>query len=119
MSVKKILTFFGWPLLVLPTAMLYFGMSLNAICTISNNGRMPVRIANCEQVFPDPDPIHICMTKDAHAKALADIITQPYGMLSVGDMFIDASEKVAYLSYGLWIAVFGVYLIRKEKFHVG
>lgn len=121
MGIMKALTFFGWPLLFLPTAVVYFGVSLNAICTIANGGVMPVRSVNCDQIFSadaDPDLIHVCLGPKSRMKPLADIITQGDGIVSVGDELQDIGEEMKKLCYVLWGVIAVFFLIRKKKFYV-
>ena len=120
-KLKKALTFFGWPLLLLPTAVVYFGIGLNALCTKANGGVMPMRTINCRAVFAQdktPDLIHSCMTKKTRMKPLADVITQGSGIVSVGDEFQDIGAEISNPVYLLWGFVGVVFLIRREKCHL-
>ena len=118
MSIKKALTFFGWPLLFAPIISGNFGESLNAIVTIANGGVMPVRHPSC---LTDPtamvDGPHVCMTAASHIKFLADIITSNDGIRSLGDQFITLSGDIKIPCFILWLTIFLFCLIRKEKFY--
>lgn len=124
MKIKTALTFFGWPLLLLPTILFYFGMGLNAVCTISNGGMMPVLTTNCAAKFEalvdpeQPDMVHVCMTPKSRMKPLADILAQNSGWFSIGDEFVDFGSEIKHLCYALWVTVCGFCLIRKEKFYL-
>jgi hypothetical protein len=145
MSIKKFFTFLGWPLLLLPTLVLYFGFALNEVCIVSNGGFMPVRQDNCETNLIEKksdeeniwkelmggqvpisatnpneviDGAHVCMTKNTRFKFLGDIFTTDSGISSLGDQFIEIgqnSKDGAILVWGL----LGLYCWhRKKKFYL-
>lgn len=119
MSIRKIATFFGWPLLVLPTALVYFGIGLNAICTVANKGVMPVRTSNCDEIFnaDAPDPVHACETPKSHVKFLSDIIAEGDGIVSIGDEFIDIGQTIEKKCTWLWGTIALFCLIRRKEFY--
>ena len=142
MSIKKILTFFGWPLLVLPIVAVYFGFALNELCIIPNGGFMPVRQDNCEKNWVKPpaakpgddveqmlrhmlggklkaqderiDQVHACMTPSTKRKWLADIFPTDGGIASIGDQFIDFGNTVQPMGEGIWVLL-GLYCWHRQK----
>ena len=144
MSIKKILTFFGWPLLVLPIVAVYFGFALNELCIIPNGGFMPVRQDNCEKNWIKPpaakqdeldqllqhmlggslkvqderiDQVHSCMTPGTRRKWLADIFPTDAGIESIGDQFIEFGNATQLYGQGIWVLYFLYAWHRKEKFY--
>jgi hypothetical protein len=134
MKLKSILTFFGWPLLILPACIMWTGMAMNEIAIHTNQGKMPVYFADCEKKMaprpnpleefitgestPETDPVHKCMTPNSHAKIFGDILVSDRSVVSIGDLLIEYSNEARWCCYALWITILGMCLIRKEKFYV-
>jgi Family of unknown function (DUF5317) len=124
MSIKKIFTFFGWPLLLIPTLVLWTGLAMNEICLHANNGRMPVYSADCatlmaakEDIAGHEDFVHVCMTKQSKFRWMGDIFVSDDGISSVGDIIQEFSSTVGTIGYILWVSIGLFCLIRKEKFY--
>lgn len=134
MKIKKLLTFFGWPLLLLPTLIMWTGLTMNEVAIHANQGKMPVYRADCEQYMvprsnpllefmtgdetPQSDPVHKCMTPQSRAKIFGDIIVSDDGISSIGDLLIEFTDDAKIYCYILWLTILGVCLIRKEKFYM-
>jgi hypothetical protein len=118
MSIKRVLTFFGWPLLLLPTLLMAAGITMNEAVIHANGGRMPVEVYNCAARMQERDYTHFCMVADTKEKILGDILVSDDRTASVGDelqVYSDIFEKVC---YALWGAIGVFCLVRKEKFYM-
>jgi hypothetical protein len=76
-------------LLVVPAAIHYLGILLNALVLAANNGQMPVLYPGGCEVSLTNLLIHTCMTSGSRLKYLADwIIVNHTGIISPGDLMI-------------------------------
>jgi hypothetical protein len=130
--VKKLLTFLGWPLLVLPLLLSSLGASLNEVAAVSNGGVMPVysqAYANSldyqeakaeyeylkDGKFPEePDYIHVLATSKTKYHYLCDIFPSDGGIFSVGDYLQSMADDAKYICGGLWLSWIALFLIRRK-----
>lgn len=109
----KWLTFYGWPLLLLPFLIMYAGVGLNQLVIAANHGSMPVAIPPCFADGAAPgaqlDPVHACITPQTHLKLLSDLwITDADGGIafeSVGDMLLMDGMAMAQPLTCVWIGL--------------
>lgn len=94
MSLKKVFTFLGWPILAAPIIVLYLGFALNQIAAIANHGQMPVRIANCAELVQEDDHVHFCADEHTRFQYLGDIFTTDNGSSSIGDEVIEIAGQL-------------------------
>lgn len=135
MRIKKLLTLWGWPLIVLPLAMSYLGGTMNEIAVWKNGGQMPVySVAYTDHIqyqyfkathdlekdtVPnEPDYIHKEADKNTKVPYLCDFIVGDGGISSLGDLLIDLGGEIRSLFTLTWAALLGVCLYRKESFHL-
>ena len=122
MSLKKLFTFLGWPVLLIPTLVLYTGAFMNEAVVWANGGQMPVSTYAC-QVRMDaktaandgtPDYVHKCADKGTKLRFLDDWMLSDNGISSLGDMLQETSDTLNYIVYPLWIAGLGLYLVKRK-----
>lgn len=108
---KHILTFLGWPLLVVPQVIFYLGAALNQLAIAINDGRMPVLdAAECNGTSSVLGEIHSCMTPASHLKIICDWINLHTTILSPGDVLLNIGDLLigplfwAWLTYVLYQA---------------
>lgn len=107
MSVKKIFTFLGWPILFFPLIVMWFGITCNDLATSFNGHRMPVVSDVCETKpeMISGDYIHICATSKTHLKFLVDRFPNNEGVLSIGDIFQVESNQLQRPCFFLWVLI--------------
>lgn len=116
---RRLLTFFGWPLLVLPTAMLWLGIACNFAAMGFNGNVMPVLNPSCANFSDnDEDFVHKCGDSKTRVKFLVDRfpITDE-GIASIGDTLQQESDGLRLPCLILWLTMLGVCLIRRQKFY--
>lgn len=125
MSVKQVCTFFGWPLLLLPTVVLWAGIGMNQIAVHANKGMMPVYMAGCPTFMTakaddagHPDYVHNCMTPETRLKVLGDIIVSSDGVYSLGDEVQEFSSVVRFAADLIWAATAVFCLWFKRPFYL-
>jgi hypothetical protein len=122
MSLKKLFTFLGWPLLLLPTLAMVTGAMLNEAVVWANGGQMPVSAYACQarmtahnaESDSGPDQVHKCADKNTKLRFLDDWMLGDDGISSPGDMLQDIADSLNYVVYPLWIAGLGWYVIRRK-----
>jgi hypothetical protein len=137
MGLKKLATLFGWPLLVLPTAIMCLGMAMNETVIWANGGQMPVSMYACsERMNSAPaddedamttlfgkhgmapvDYTHKCADKNTKLHWLDDFLVSDEGTASIGDELQELQPMATNICGILWIACAAFCLIRKEKFY--
>lgn len=124
MSIKKVLIFFGWPLLLLPTILLIAGITMNESVIHANGGRMPIDVYDCAVRMQEKtdkvgheDYTHFCVAPDTKEKVLGDILIADDGTSSIGDELQVYSDDIEKVCYALWGAMGIFCLVRKEKFY--
>ena len=110
---KKFFTWFGWPLLIVPTVLTWMGIACNAIVTIANGGIMPVRYPGCTADLMNGP--HVCMTTTSHIKFLADVFTSNAGIMSVGDYLMEFSDDIRFPLMVLWATAMLAYALKTLK----
>ena len=132
---KKALTLWGWPLIVVPMAMSYLGGTMNEIAVWKNGGQMPVysvvykgwsaydelkaEYDLSKGNFPkQPDFIHKAADENTKVPYLCDFIVADNGISSLGDLLIAIGADIQDLFRLTWAALFGVCLWRGKKFHL-
>jgi hypothetical protein len=90
-------------LLVVPAAIHYFGILLNALVLAANNGQMPVLYpGGCEVNLTDIF-IHTCMLPGSHLKFLADwMVINHVGIVSPGDLCIWSGTEMIIPALVAW-----------------
>lgn len=125
---KKALTYWGWPLLVVPTLLFYLGFGMNEFCIMHNGYQMPVRMAHCEAFMDQQaqapmsggtDYIHICQNKNTKYMLLGDIFVSDGGVSSIGDSAIDIGDGLTWPAFAIWAALGIECLFRKRFFAAG
>lgn len=92
----------GWPLLVVPQILFWFGALLNQIAEAANGGAMPVLANNCNM---GDDLSHICMTPATHLKFLCDWIQLKLMVASVGDVFVWTGSLIMAPLFWAWLTL--------------
>ena len=119
MSIKKALTFFGWPVLFLPTFVAFVGLSMNFIVMAKNNHVMPVENPICqtdEQDKVSADHMHACETSDTKLKWLDDRYpATEQGILSLGDIVQGEADNLIFPSRSLWLCIVGIAFIKRFR----
>lgn len=102
---KRIFTFLGWPLLLVPQLIFWTGALLNQIAIAANHGLMPVYMPACEYGVESGiiDARHICMTSAMHFKFLSDWINVG-DILSPGDVLLGMGDMLIIPAFWMWIA---------------
>ncbi len=99
----RALTFLGWPLLVVPQIIFYFGAGLNQLACVANGGAMPVLWNSMNKWSPDPE--HVIMTSATHLKILCDWIgLKEAGVWSPGDILLAGADSIIGPCFWLWMA---------------
>jgi Family of unknown function (DUF5317) len=97
----------AWTLILLPTLILYIGVSLNKVVMAVNHGKMPVMLEPCdEKMFAEEEPFvtHRCMTRDTHLNFLGDwIVLRNVGIESLGDVLMDVGALGLSPCFWIWI----------------
>ena len=123
MSIKKLFTFMGWPILFAPVALLWLGIACNCVASSFNHAVMPVMNPVCaNQDAVDAvaeDHIHVCATSKTRAKFLIDRFPTDGGILSIGDIMQSESDAIVTRCIVLWgivafLEVIGI--IRKKEY---
>ena len=136
MSIKKVLTFCGWPLLLIPTLVLWIGAGMNEAVVWANGGQMPVSAYACQTRFESApaeddavpalfgtphaqkakDYIHKCADKNTRLRLLDDWMLGDDGISSIGDLLqAELSPDLKTPCYLLWTIGGIFYLVRKQK----
>jgi hypothetical protein len=122
MDIKKALTYLGWPVLLLPTLVLYLGAGMNEAVVWANGGQMPVSAYSC-QVRMDaktaandgtPDYVHKCADKNTRLRWLDDWMLGDDGIASLGDLLQETASTLNYVVYPLWFAGCGLAIVRRK-----
>lgn len=112
----------GWPLVVVPSFLIYFGALLNQIALAVNGGYMPVFAGGCWNQTNDPngvmDPMHTCMSVHTHLKFLCDWINLQPSVLSIGDVCIYGGMALSYPFFLAWLTLLFVCAAKKTDFHL-
>lgn len=89
----------------------------NKLVMVLNHGQMPVRWPGtvCDPTDMEHDFVHACMVEGSHLKVLADIITTHRGVMSVGDMLLDAGDWLFWPAAAIWVAL----MIKDYSTHKG
>src|SRR5712664_4112013 len=117
-----------WPLLIVPTLMLYVGGLMNWAVIGANHGYMPVQgFIECEggvgeqiaaviaEQAGQGDHIHICMDKNSRLKILADWLFIPgVGTASPGDILEFGYDKLFWPCFYMWGALLVAEFNKKE-----
>ena len=119
MSIKKFFTYLGWPLLLLPTLVLYLGAGMNEAVVWANGGQMPVSAYECQVRMDahdadEKDYVHKCADKNTKLRFLDDWMLGDDGISSLGDLLQDTAGTLNYIVYPLWVAGLGWYVIRRK-----
>lgn len=119
----KQLTYYGWPLLVLPTLLLVLGSFSNQAVIAANHGVMPVSYPPCfaEGAVPGMalDDIHACIAPSSHLKVLADLWMNSQGSYeSFGDGLIDLGEWARTWAYYVWFVLFAYCHVSKRDYWI-
>lgn len=79
----------------------------NKLVMVVNHGQMPVRWPGtiCDPEDIGRDFVHACMVEGTHLKVLADIITTHKGVMSIGDVLLDASDWMFWPALAIWVAL--------------
>jgi hypothetical protein len=111
---------FLW-ILLLPYALGYLGAASNQLVLVANHGCFPVMMngAWTDHTHPDPstgmladDSVHCEMTSQTHLNFLADVFNFHAGILSIGDLLLDAGDAMLPYTWGIWL---GLILTRRER----
>jgi len=97
-------TFLGWPLIVVPVVIDYFGAFLNQLVIATNRGTFPVLAPNCT-IKTSFMEVHTCMTPDSHLKFLADWISLGNIVASPGDLLLWLADAIQGPCFYVWLAV--------------
>lgn len=134
MSIKKLFTFLGWPILLIPTLVMLAGAMMNETVIWRNGGQMPVSMYACqERMAPKPvveplnmkqkpkaqehkDYIHKCADANTKLRFLDDWMIGDDGVSSIGDMLQgdDVLDALKLTVYPMWIAGVGFYYLRRK-----
>jgi hypothetical protein len=140
---KKFLTFLGWPILLIPTLLLYLGAGMNEAAIWANGGQMPVKMYACQERMnapakPDADEllrkmfggapkaqqskdyVHKCADANTHLRVFEDWIVSDNGVSSIGDMVQDTAEGLQPLAFYVWLGVAAIWVwkrIRPERWY--
>ena len=119
---KKLLTYLGWPLVVVPTLLYYLGSAMNIIVIAANKGLMPVDTAECfaanvpigAALDADQGGNHVCMSAASHLKWLADWIWVGNGTASLGDLGIYTGLALQEPLFWVWMTLL-LYCVATHK----
>lgn len=136
MKLRKILTFFGWPLLVLPLLLFSLGAGLNEVAAVSNGGVMPVyskayieelqykdqkaiyTLVKNKEFSDEPDFIHEPATSKTKYHYLCDIFIADDGIFSVGDYIGDIASEIQEPLFFIWVLSAAFCWQRKRPFYL-
>lgn len=106
---RKALTFFGWPILLVPMLFGLLGMGMNYACVARNGHVMPVSNPICQTDERDMvahDHLHVCETSSTKLKVLDDRWPATgMGVLSAGDIVQEESESLQTPAMLIWLLV--------------
>jgi hypothetical protein len=133
MGIKKALTAFGWPILLIPTLVMWIGSAMNETAVWTNGGQMPVSTYACELKLNPPaepenilqqlfgaqahqkDLVHKCADANTKFRALDDWILDDDGVSSLGDVTLDLATAIVKPCFYVWLAYAIVEVIRRLK----
>jgi hypothetical protein len=135
MNIKRAATLWGWPLIVVPIVMSYFGGAMNEVAVWKNGGQMPVYSEAYKQhieyqllhaeydisqgAMPEEiDPIHKAANKDTKVPFLCDWILSDASVMSPGDIIQDVAGDISGLLRWTWAALFAICLWTERKSHL-
>lgn len=106
--------------LTLPYGLSYLGAALNQLVIIANHGKFPVMLnpawdANFRALDENGisgispagmlDSVHCVMSSATHLNYLADIFNFHHGILSIGDLLIDAGNNLEPYCLGFFLCL--------------
>lgn len=101
----------------LPYGLSYLGAALNQLVIIANHGKFPVMINPAfDSLLRGPDgpgiladgmidEVHCVMSASTHLNYLADIFNFHHGILSIGDLLIDAGNNIEPYCLGFFLCL--------------